>query len=480
MSRVFLGLCLGLLCGAKRTNQKISEQLGADGVERPFGDFGGGGGGFGFGDAMDFGGGFPNPFNKPKQPEQPQQPEQPEEEKATGGGWGFPDFNGGFPNPFNKPKQPEQQTGGGGGMFPGFDMNGMKDMMGGMMGDMMNCMQKENEICCSQSGDGPEFRKTVCLPLWYCMIAVGERDFGPVPPCDAPIQFGDAKKCKKDDEQMRSEMTMSKSMCFAKIKELYDLQAKLGTCVADIDNEKKKVEDERQDLVDLQNQAQECEKKKAEAKAQQSLGKSSDGSGGGQFCPAESSALTAAVAAYSEAIGQCISVQLSATVKIPEIDIQMPEIKVGTVSQGSFDLKMPDFSAPDFTGDVVVPGGGGKLNVAVGGQMGQMGQMEQSQQQSQAPKLTFDQRKANIQADIKECEDAKQKMPQKQQEIAGMKNNVMQQKQKACEEPNSLLQLGASPEAQISIQAFSMMKMVWTCQEVGVAIDALIAVLQRC
>ena len=29
-------------------------------------------------------------------------------------------------------------------------------------------------------------------------------------------------------------------------------------------------------------------------------------------------------------------------------------------------------------------------------------------------------------------------------------------------------------------QVFSMVKMVWTCQEVGVAIDALIAVLQRC
>ena len=440
MSRVFLGLCLGVLCGAKRTTHKISEQLEADSAERPFGGgfgngngFGGGGGGGGF-----FGGGgFPDMFQpqqqqQPPQPEQQQQqatgggfsglnggfpdmfqPQQPEQQQATGGGWGFPDFNGGFPNPLKpkNPEEPEQQTGGGGGgMFPGFDMNGMKDMMGGMMGDMMNCMQKENEICCSQSGDGPEFRKTVCLPLWYCMIAVGERDFGPVPPCDAPILFGDASKCKKDDKQMRSEMTMGKSMCFAKIKELYDLQAELGKCVADIDKEKKKVEDERQDLMDLQNQAEECEKKKAEAKAQQSLGgssgSSSGGGGGGQFCPAESSALTAAVAAYGEAVGKCISVQISAAVKIPEIDIQVPEIKVGTVSQGSFDLQMPDFSAPDFTGDVVVPGGGGKLNVAVGGQMGQMGQSQQGgqgQQQSQAPKLTFDQRKANIQADIKDC-----------------------------------------------------------------------------
>ena len=316
---------------------------------------------------------------------------------------GVPDFIGFF-NMFQP--QPQQTGGGASEMLPGFDMNGMKDMMGGMMGDMMNCMEKENEICCSQSGDGPEFRKTVCLPLWYCMIAVGERDFGPVPPCDAPKQFGDASKCKKDDKQMRSEMTTVKSMCFAKIKELYDLQAKLGKCVADINDEKKKVEDERQDLKDLQNQAEECEKKKAEAKAQQSLGGSSGGGGGGQFCPAETSALTTAVAAYSEAVGKCISVQISATVKIPEIDIQVPEIKVGTVSQGSFDLQMPDFSAPDFTGDVVVPGGGGKLNVAVGGQMGQMGQSQQGgqgQQQSQAPKLTFDQRKANIQADIKDC-----------------------------------------------------------------------------
>eukprot|EP00438_Fugacium_kawagutii_P021526 Skav233411 [mRNA] locus=scaffold892:173070:175032:+ [translate_table: standard] len=362
----------------------------------------------------------------------------------------------------------------------------MKDMMGGIMGDAMNCMQKENEICCSQSGDGPQFRKTVCLPLWYCMIAVGERDFGPIPPCDAPIQFGDASKCKKDAEQIRSEMTTVKSMCFAKIKQLYDLQAKLGECVVDIGNEKKKVKDERQNLMDLQNEAEECEKQKAEAKAQQSLGvQSSDSSGGGQFCPAESSALTEAMAGYVKAVGQCISVQISATVKIPEINIEVPEITVGAVSGGSFDLQMPDFGAADFTGDVVVPGGGGKLNVAVGAQ----GPMGQGQQESQAPKLTFDQRKANIEAEIKdcdweihqleECEDAKPKMQQKQQEIAGTKDHVMQQKQKACEE-SSLLELGASPEAQTAIQVFSMMKMVWTCQEVGAAIDALIAVLQRC
>ena len=83
MSRVFLGLCLGVLCGAKRTTHKISEQLEADSAERPFGGgfgngngFGGGGGGGFFG-----GGGFPDMF-QPQQQQQPPQPEQ-QQQQAT-------------------------------------------------------------------------------------------------------------------------------------------------------------------------------------------------------------------------------------------------------------------------------------------------------------------------------------------------------------------------------------------------------------
>ena len=98
------------------------------------------------------------------------------------------------------------------------------------------------------------------------------------------------------------------------------------------------------------------------------------------------------------------------------------------VTGGSFNLEVPDFSAPDFTGDIVVPGGGGKLNVAVEG--GQGGQGGQGGHMSEA-KLTFEQREANIKADIKECEEAKPKMAQKKQELAASKGEVQKQKQKA-------------------------------------------------
>ena len=37
---------------------------------------------------------------------------------------------------------------------------------------------------------------------------------------------------------------------------------------------------------------------------------------------------------------------------------------MGAIGTGSFQLQTPDFGAPGFQGDIVVPGGGGKLNVA--------------------------------------------------------------------------------------------------------------------
>jgi len=455
MSRV-LFMCV--VASARRSRQE-TDQLEAG----PF-DFGGGfgGGGFGGGGFDDMpglgGGGFPG--GNGGMPDQ-------------GGDFGMPGFDqGGFNMPKPKPQKTESDNTGG-GMFPGFDMNGMADMMNGMMGDAMNCMQKEHDICCNDAN----YRKTVCLPLWYCMIGMGERDFGPMPPCDAPIQFGDASKCKKDDQTMRSDLRTAKSMCFSKIQELYDLQAKLGQCMADLGTEKKKVEDERQGLTDLQHEAEECETKKAEEKAKKSLGEGSGGSvGSAEFCPAEAEAIRAAMTTYTEAVGKCVSLQVSATVRIPEINIKVPEIKVGVVTGGSFNLEVPDFSAPDFTGDIVVPGGGGKLNVAVEG--GQGGQGGQGGHTSEA-KLTFEQREANIKADIKECEEAKPKMAQKKQELAASKGEVQKQKQKACEE-SSLLEVSATPEAQVAIQVFSMMKMVWTCSDVQGAIDALIAILQRC
>ena len=66
-----------------------------------------------------------------------------------------------------------------------------------------------------------EFRKAVFAPLWYCRVAIGDVDPGPVPPCDGPIKFGDASKCKKDQEKIREELGMAKSTCFKQLEKLY-------------------------------------------------------------------------------------------------------------------------------------------------------------------------------------------------------------------------------------------------------------------
>jgi len=410
---------VGLACTMALTYAKRSNHQALN-LEQPpgfggFGDFGAGNFPNMPGGPGDFGG-----FGGAKPGDQ-------KEDNAGGFGGGFPGMGGGggFPG-FPKPGGQSQAGGGGGGPFPGVDMGGMMDMMGGMMADALNCGQKELEVACKDTS----FHKKTFAPLWYCLIATGDRDFGPVPPCNSPIKIGDATKCKKSDEDLRKEMETAKSMCFGRLKELYDLQAQLGQCAVGIKQETEKVESERQALQSIQHEAEECEKTKAKKKAEESMGSSFSAQGQGQFCPAHATELKDAFAKYTLAVEQCISVQVSATVHIPEIDIVVPEINVGEVQGTSFNIQMPDFNAPDFTGDIVVPGGGGKLNVAVEHHgHGQQGQSEGQQE----TKLTFDQRVANIKADIKTCEEAKPKMQEKSKEIAESKSTVQEQKQKARE-----------------------------------------------
>ena len=446
MARSYLGLVCAVavasVCSAKRSNQHDSQQL----KPGPFDNFGGGGfggggfGGGGFGGGGFGGGGFGDFGGAPGAPEAPATgmfggsfPDFPDSAPETRSqkpqgvpGFDMGGFDMGFPNnaPEKQPQEQPQGGGAGGGIFPGFDMGGMMDMMGGMMADAMNCAEKEMEVCCHE----PDYRKTTCVPLWYCLIAIGERDFGPVPPCDSPVKFGDAKKCKKSEADIKKEMTLAKSMCFDKINKLYDLQDKLGQCAVQASEEKQKVEEERQALESIQHEAEECEKTKAKAKAEKSMGSfTSESQGQGQFCPSFTAELKAAFAAYTLAVEQCISVQVSVSVQIPEINIEIPEIKVGEVQGSSFNVQRPDFNAPDFSGDIIVPGGGGKLNVVPEGHA----QHAQHDQQSEKVKLTFDQRVANIKADIKECEDTMPKMAEKKRELAGSKSTVLDQKQKA-------------------------------------------------
>eukprot|EP00971_Amphidinium_carterae_P343041 6482574-Amphidinium_carterae.1 len=333
---------------------------------------------------------------------------------------------------------------------------------------MTSCMQKEDEVCCADTN----FRQTVCIPLLYCMIALGEHDFGPIPPCGT-VKFGDASKCKQSAEEIQKEMEMAKSMCFGKVKELYDLQSQLGQCVAEVSDQKTKLDGEHKAIADVQQEAVECETKKTESQTKQQLGGLTGSEGGpGDICPAETAALAAASTKFGLALATCMSAQLSVAVPIPVIDLKIPEIKVGVVNAGgSFNIDVPDFAAPDFNGEIVVPGGGGKLNVPVGGGDSASGG-------EGAHKLTFDARMASIKADIAECEESKQKVVEKEKDLASTKDKVQAQKQQSCEEQSSFLQ--TRPEIEDAIQVLSTLKMAFGCAEVQVAIDEFIAVLHRC
>ncbi|CAE7641011.1 unnamed protein product [Symbiodinium sp. CCMP2456] len=158
-------------------------------------------------------------------------------------------------------------------------------------------------------------------------------------------------------------METVKSLCFGSLNGLY-----LGQCAVGIKQETEKVESERQALQSIQHEAEECEKTKAKKKAECF-------SGQGQFWHKYTSDLKAE---------GCIRQkwEVIASLALPEIELsEVQELLPRCLAS------MPWTSR----GDLVVPGGGEKLNVAVGHHC-QQGQSEGQQQ----AKLTFDQGVANI------------------------------------------------------------------------------------
>mmetsp|Transcript_10638 Transcript_10638/g.18496 ORF Transcript_10638/g.18496 Transcript_10638/m.18496 type:complete len:335 (+) Transcript_10638:1-1005(+) len=333
----------------------------------------------------------------------------------------------------------------------------------------MHCADKTEQICCKDSA----FRTQTCVPLYYCSVAVGEKPPGPMPPCGA-VQLGDPAKCKKDEDQLRTEAGQMLSMCHAQLQELYDLQADLGKCVAEVGEAKKGVEQEHDGLKQLQQEAVDCEQKKSEAQAKKSMPWMPTGSEKevqGTFCPEETEALVRLSAKYALTQGKCLTAKMSVEVSIPEIHIEVPEITVGVVHEGSFSVDVPDFSVPNFDGSIVLPGGGGKLN-----EPGAHGDG------TPVKPLTLQERKANVRQDIAKCEEAEGDVKQKKQELVEKKSAVADQKAKSCADTGSLLETRTSPEVSIAIEAISMTKMAFSllCPEIGGVVDEFISVLKRC
>lgn len=327
---------------------------------------------------------------------------------------------------------------------------------------MMACASKLEKVCCSDMA----FRREMCIPAYYCQVALGERPAGPAPPCGGP-SIGDPSKCDKDEATLKSEAKYGLAQCEKQLQELYDLERSLVECAHEVAMEKSSLEQESQQVQQSADDAQKCR-----------VAKAAPGGGGiesqikGQsFCTAHQSEIEAAYLVLAKAEAVCISDQIpKIEVHIPKIEITIPDIHVeGNISSADFNVdmrvKVPDFGAPSFDGGIVVPGGGGKLNVPAG---------------RESKPLTMDQRRANVKADLQACKESKAEIAPTRDRIRSARQDAETQKTKACDDESGSFLEGP---ADTIIEILSMQKsnpLFSRCTSVGGAIDALIAVLHKC
>lgn len=331
------------------------------------------------------------------------------------------------------------------------------------MAGMMACASKLEKVCCTNMA----FRKETCVPAYYCQVALGERPAGPVPPCGGP-SIGDPSKCDKDEATLKSEAKYGLAQCEKQLQELYDLERGLVECAHEVAVEKSSLEQESQQVQQIADGAQKCQ----EAKATKASGGDVETQIKGQaFCTAHKTEIEAAYLTFAKEETVCINAQIpKIKISIPKIEIIIPEIHVdGNISSPDFNVDMqvqvPDFSAPSFDGGVVVPGGGGKLNVPTG---------------QDAQPLTLDQRKAKVQADLQACKDSKAKIAPVKDRVRSAQKDAETQKEKACEDGSGSFLEGP---ADTIIEILNVQKgnpFFSQCTNVVSAIDALIAVLRTC
>jgi len=346
-----------------------------------------------------------------------------------------------------------------------------------MMADMMACAEKQEQLCCDDDG----FRADVCQPLQFCRIATGEAQYtGPLicPPPQMPDMFGKKGTCKNDDATLKSELSQALQMCMQQLQPLYDLQKDLTECAADVEREEEELEKEKDQVSQISKEGQDCQvKKESEKRDEQTKQLQTSVL---KFCPAQTDALNAAVSAWTTQSGICMASEITMPdIVVPDIKIDIPKIDV-SFNVPAVDIKVPDFQSPSFNSDIIIPGGGPKLNTP---------QSQQSQQPPKLPKL--EERLATVKGEVQQCEEAKAKIPLAKQQMQQSAKQAQEQKTKMCEE-SSLVQLnahdahassaGISPEAQIQIQVLQTFKMLpfFSCAASVDALDALIAVLQKC
>jgi len=340
-----------------------------------------------------------------------------------------------------------------------------------MMADIMACAQKSQQMCC----DDATFMAEVCKPLQYCMIAVGTAEHvGPMvcPPPPIPDFMGmGSGKCTKKASDLKDEMKQALDACESQLQPLYNLQKDLAQCVHEVDSKVKDLEQDQEKIGEVSKEGQECasknemEKGKAQVEKMKSFHTS--------LCP--SSFFVPALDLWqTESLACMVSNIAHVTVPDVNINIDVPKIDV-SIDVPIAEIKVPAFDAPGFDSNIVIPGGGLKLNSYISSASGN------------TKLIALETRMAHVKGDVQKCEDSKAKIKPAKERMQKSLLQATEQKTTMCKQ-SSLVQMaaedesGTTPDAQAMISILNVFRVnpFFSCASSVNALDALISNLSVC
>lgn len=348
--------------------------------------------------------------------------------------------------------------------MPGGDSGDFPEMPSGpadieaMADEGIGCVQKLHEMCCADT----VLEKELCVPTHWCLVAIGQLPTGPYPGCPAP-SIGDASKCKKDEPTLKSIQRDALEQCNKQLQDLYDKQSSLLECAHTTAMCKAELEEENAKTQEFASEEQACKTgQKDEASVDSMKSKSR------YFC-SNYEILEAPMTALGVAQVACLESQMP-KVEIPEIQIDIPDIDVGTfgdVTAPGFevDIAVPEFEAD--ISDVVIPGGGGKLDVPA--------------PQGQEP-ITIEKRTQTIQGQIDTCESSKKQCASAKEAATSSRLEQEQKKKDSCEPSLRRLQ-SHEDEKQVIIGMLEAEKtnpFFTKCADVTLQVDVVIAAINLC
>jgi len=324
---------------------------------------------------------------------------------------------------------------------------------------ILACGQKSQQLCC----DDATFMAEECEPFQYCLIAVGTAQHGVPMVCPPPQTPGipDAGECTTDASDLKDEMKQALDACERQLQPLYNLQKDLAQCVQEVDSEVKDLEQDKEKIGEVSKEGQECASKNEKAKSEAQVEKMT--SYRTSACP--SSFFVDAVRLWQRESTACIESRMAEfTGPNIDINIDVPKIDV-SIDVPIPEIKVPAFDAPGFDSNIVIPGGGPKLNSYTTSASGNF------------KVIALETRMANVKADVEKCKDSKAKIPAAKERMQQSLSQATEQKTTMCKERRM-----TTPEAQATIRVWEAFREIpfFSCASSVSALDALISDLRVC